>query len=392
MIATTEWDPWNVEVYDRPYSTYRRLLDDAPLYHNVGHDFYVICRYADVGRMLADQDTFIARNGTVLDAMTAEPNFPAGLISFEDPPLHTMHRARLSRVFTPRAVKQIEEEIRDYCGRTLDLLTGRREFDMMAEFAREVPMRVMGLLLGIPEDDQPVLRDHFIKNLHRDMTVPPDNAEIYATFSDYIDFREEHPSDDLMTRLLFTEFEDLTGTTRRLTREELLTSVNLIGAAGNDTTSLLIGWITKLLSDHPDQRHAVAQDPGLITCVVEEALRFEPVSYAFGRWVARDVEFHGETVPQGSKLICVPGAANRDHSQFGPDADRFDIHRAIERHISFGYGAHFCLGANLARLEGRIALEELLRRTPDWQVDDEHARLVHGGPTRGYEYLPLSVG
>jgi cytochrome P450 len=253
-------------------------------------------------------------------------------------------------------------------------------------------MRVMGLLLGIPEVDQPVLRDYFLKNLHRDMSTPPDNDFLYEAFSAYIDWREEHPADDLMTQLLFTEFEDQSGTTRRLTREELLTYVNLVGAAGNDTTGLLIGWTTKLLSDHPDQRHELAQDPSLIPNAVEEIVRFEPPPYAFGRYVASDAEFHGQTVPQGSKLVCVPGAANRDHSQFGPDADRFDVRRTIERHISFGYGPHFCLGANLARLEARIALEEFMRQMPNWQVDDDNARLVHGGPTRGYEFLPLAVG
>jgi cytochrome P450 len=286
----------------------------------------------------------------------------------------------------------IDDEVRDYCARTLDTLAGRDTFDMMADFAREVPMRVMGLLLGIPEQDQPILRDYFLKNLHRDMSKPPDNAYLFEAFSSYIDWREEHPSDDLMTKLLFTEFEDQTGTTRRLTRAELLTYVNVVGAAGNDTTGLLIGWITKLLGDNPDQRRAIVRDPALIPNAVEEVLRFEPPSYAFGRYVAADADFHGETVPDGARLMCVPGAANRDERHFGADADTFDIHRKAERHISFGYGPHFCLGANLARLEGRVALEELLRRMPEWEVDVDHARLVHGGPTRGYEYLPITVG
>ena len=182
-----------------------------------------------------------------------------------------------------------------------------------------------------------------------------------------------------------------TGSTRRLYREELLTYLNLIAAAGNDTTGLSIGWVGKLLSDHPDQRRELVQDPSLIPNAIDEVLRCEPPAYAFGRFVTADAEFHGRTVPEGSILLCVPGAANLDERQFGPDAERFDIHRKIERHISFGYGAHFCLGANLARLEARIALEELLRQMPNWQVDDDNARLVHGGPTRGYEFLPVAV-
>jgi cytochrome P450 len=391
-IPTTDWDPWNIEVYDDPYATYQQLLDDAPLYHNERHDFYVISRYADVERMLHDQATFIASKGTILDVLMNEnASFPPGLFSFEDPPFHTFHRAQLSRVFTPRAISRIDDDVRDFCARTLDALAGHDHFDMMAGFAREVPMRVMGLLLGIPEADQPVLRDYFLKNLHRDMSKPADNAYLYEAFTAYIDWREEHPSDDLMTQLLLTEFEDQTGATRRLTREELLTYVNLIGAAGNDTTGLLIGWIAKLLGDHPDQRRAVVQDPSLIPNAVEEVIRFEPPPYAFGRYVAEDADFHGQTVPKGSKLVCIPGAANRDERHFGPDAARFDVHRKAERHLSFGYGPHFCLGANLARLEGRIALEELVRRMPDWQITDG-ARLVRGGPTRGYEHLPVAVG
>jgi cytochrome P450 len=391
-VTTTDWDPWNLEIYDDPYATYLALLEEAPLYYNERHGFYVLSRYDDVERMLHDQATFIASKGTVLDVMmTGRTDFAPGLFSFEDPPFHTFHRAQLSRVFTPRAISRIHEEVREYCRRTLDTLAGRDRFDMMADFAREVPMRVMGLLLGIPEDDQPILRDYFLKNLHRDMSTPADNAHLYQAFAEYIDWREEHPSEDLMTQLLFTEFEDQTGTVRRLTRDELLTYVNLIGAAGNDTTGLLIGWITKLLADHPDQRHQIQRDPDLIPNAVEEVVRFEPPPYVFGRFVAKDVEIHGETVPDGAKIVCIPGAANRDPNHFGPDAASFDIHRKTERHLSFGYGPHFCLGANLARLEGRIALEELLHRIPDWHVDGE-ARLVRGGPTRGYEYLPVAVG
>ncbi len=390
-VTEVYWDPWDREIYEAPFALYRQLRDDAPLYHNDRHGFYAISRYEDVERMLQDRETFISGKGAILDAMLANAPIPPGLFIFEDPPFHTFHRARLSRVFTPRAVSQLEDDVHEFCAKTLDALAGRERFDMMSDLAREVPMRVMGLLLGIPESDQPVLRDHFVESMHRPMGTEPDRTSATAAFSAYIDWREEHPSDDLMTRLLLTEFEDETGTTRRLHREELITYINLIAAAGNDTTGLLIGWIGKLLSDHPDQRAEMARDPSLIPGAIEEVLRCEPPAYSFGRTVARDAEFHGQTVPEGSILMCVPGAANRDERQFGPDAERFDIHRKMERHISFGYGPHFCLGANLARLEARIVLEELLPRIPNWQVDDDNARLVQGGPTRGYELLPVTL-
>ena len=390
-VADVYWDPWEREIYDDPFDVYRQLRDDAPLYHNERHGFYAISRYADVEGMLQDRDTFLSGKGTVLEAMLKGAPTPPGLFIWEDPPFHTFHRTRLSRVFTKMSVSQLEDDVRAYCARTLDTLAGQERFDMMAGYAREIPMRVMGLLLGIPEADQPMLRDHFIETMHRPMGTEADNTLVQAAFGKYIDYREQHPSDDLMTKLLFTELEDETGATRRLRRDELVTYINLIAAAGNDTTGLLIGWIGKLLSDHADQRAELARDRSLIPNAIEEVLRCANPAYAFGRTVATDAEFHGRTVPAGSILMCVAGAANRDPRQFGPDAERFDIHRKAERHISFGYGAHFCLGANLARLEARVALEELLQRIPNWQVDDADARLVHGGPTRGYEYLPVTV-
>jgi cytochrome P450 len=391
-VADVYWDPWDREIYGDPRPVYRQLRDHAPLYHNDRHGFYAISRYEDVERMLMDRDTFISGKGTILDAMLANAPIDPGLFIFEDPPFHTFHRARLMRVFTPRAVSLLEDDVREFCARTLDALVGREHFDMMGDLAREVPMRVMGLLLGIPESDQPILRDHFLETMHRPKGAEADRTFVSGAFAAYLDYREDHPSDDLMTRLLLTEFEDETGSTRRLTREELVTYLNLIAAAGNDTTGLLIGWTAKLLSDHPDQRADIARDPSLIPNAIDEIVRCEPPAYSFGRYVASDAEFHGQTVPAGSILMCVSGAANQDDRVFGPDAERFDIHRKFQRHISFGYGPHFCIGANLARLEARIVLEELMQRTPSWQVDDDNARLVYGGPTRGYEYLPVTVG
>jgi cytochrome P450 len=394
--ATTEvyFDPWNRAIRDDPYPVYRALRETAPLYYNEELDFYALTRFDDVMRMLNDRESFISGKGGVLEVLMAKVPIPPGLFIFEDPPFHTFHRARLSRVFTPRAVNRIEDDVRAFCAATVDGLVGRDRFDWMADLAREVPMRVMGLLLGIPEADQPMLRDHFIEAMHAESREKPltGNAYASAAFSEYIDWREDHPSDDLMTELLVTEFEDETGVTRRLRRDELLTYLNLIGAAGNDTTGLLIGWAGKVLADNPDQRRAVVADPGLVPSAVEEMNRLEPPAYAFGRYVARAAEFHGVTVPEGATLLCLPGAANRDERQFGPRAEEVDVRRQIERTLSFGYGPHFCLGANLARLEVRIVLEELLPRIPDWTVDDDAAELVYGGSTRGYHALPVDVG
>ena len=207
-------------------------------------------------------------------------------------------------------------------------------------------------------------------------------------FAEYIDWRAEHPSDDLMTELLQAEFEDETGTVRRLTREEVLTYVNVLAGAGNETTNRLIGWTGKVLADHPDQRRQLVEDRSLIPNAIEEILRYEPPAPYVGRYVARDVEVHGQTVPEGSAMLFLIGSANRDDRRY-PDGDRFDIHRKIDQHLTFGHGIHFCLGAALARLEGRVALDEVLKRFPEWEVDRDGAKLATTSTVRGWETLPV---
>jgi cytochrome P450 len=193
-----------------------------------------------------------------------------------------------------------------------------------------------------------------------------------------------------MTELLNAEFEDETGTTRRLTREEILMYVNVVAGAGNETTTRLIGWTGKVLSDHPDQRRELVKDRSLIPNAIEELLRYEPPAPHVARYVSRDVEHHGQTVPRGSVMMFLVGAANRDDRRF-PDGDRFDIHREVGQSVTFGYGIHFCLGAALARLEGRIALDEVLQRFPEWDVDLANAHLAPTSTVRGWDTLPVTV-
>jgi cytochrome P450 len=194
-----------------------------------------------------------------------------------------------------------------------------------------------------------------------------------------------------MTKLLNAEFEDEHGTVRRLTREEVLTYVGLLAGAGNETTTRLIGWTGKLLGEHPDQRREIAEDRSLIPSAIEEILRYEAPSPVQARTVARDVEHYGQAVPAGSIMLLLNGSANRDDRHF-PDGNRFDIHRTIDHHLSFGYGLHFCLGAALARLEGRVALDEVLNRWPDWDVDWDNVKQAHTPTVRGWEELPVVTG
>ncbi len=191
-----------------------------------------------------------------------------------------------------------------------------------------------------------------------------------------------------MTKLIQAEFEDEHGVTRTLTRDETLMYIMLLAGAGNETTTRLIGWTGKLLGEHPDQRRELAADRSLVPQAIEEILRYEAPSPVQARTVTRDVEYYGETVPEGSIMVLINGSGNRDDRHF-PDADRFDIHRSIDHHLSFGYGLHFCLGAALARLEGRVALEEVLRRWTDWDVDWDNAKQAHTPNVRGWERLPV---
>jgi cytochrome P450 len=210
-------------------------------------------------------------------------------------------------------------------------------------------------------------------------------------FEEYVEWRATHPSDDLMTELLEAEFEDETGTRRRLTRQELLGYLGLLAGAGNETTTRLIGWTGKVLADHPDQRRELAEDLGLVPNAIEELLRFESPSPVQARYVTRDVEHYGKKVSAGSIMLLLTASANRDERKF-PDADRFDIHRDIDHHLAFGYGVHFCLGAALARLEGRVALEEVLKRFPTWEVDWDNAKQARTSTVRGWERLPVRTG
>jgi len=396
-VTTTDsdiyYDPYDFEIDTDPYPIWRRLREERPLYYNDRYDFYALTRFDDVERGLIEWKTFSSAKGTLLEIIKSGMEIPSGSIIFEDPPGHNMHRGLLSRVFTPRKMNAIEPKIREFCARTLDPKMGSDGFDFIADLGAQMPMRVIGMLLGIPEQDQQALKDVIDDGLRlQEGTMP--NAADYgaglqsANFEEYIDWRSDHPSDDLMTELLQAEFEDETGTTRRLSRTEVCNLVNLLAAAGNETTTRLIGWTGKVLADHPDERRKLVEDRSLVPNAIEELLRFEPPSPTQARYVMNDVELHGQVVPEGSVILLLNGSGNRDDRKF-PDGDRFDVTRKIDHHLAFGYGLHFCLGAALARLEGRVALDEVLQRFPTWEVDWQNAKQARTSTVRGWEQLPV---
>ena len=390
--ATSEvyFDPYDVVINADPYPTFRRLREESPLYYNSQHDFYALSRFADVNKALVDHETFSSARGAIVELIKANIDIPPGTVIFEDPPIHDIHRKLLARMFTPRKVNALEPKIREYCAESLDPLIGADRIDFVADLGAQMPMKVISALLGIPEDDQEMIRDNANARMRTEAGKPM-KADGFVTgelFEAYIDWRADHPSDDIMTELLNAEFVDETGTTRHLTRQELLTYLNVVAGAGNETTTRLIGWAGKVLAEHPDQRRQLVEDPTLIPQAIEELLRFEPPAPHVARYVTRDVEYYGETVPEGSVMMMLIGAAVRDHRQFPPDGDVFDIHREVRQHLAFSVGTHYCLGSALARLEGRVALEEILKRFPEWDVDMANASLSPTSTVRGWESMP----
>jgi cytochrome P450 len=390
------YDPWRADLNEDPYPMFKRCRDEAPLYYNDTHDFYAVSRFDDVNRVLVDHQSFSSARGAVLEIVKSGMEIPRGLFVFEDPPLHDIHRNLLARAFTPRKINALEPMVREFTQKCLDPVVGTDRFDFVKDLGAVMPLRVVGMLFGIPEDHQHLVAEDGERHVRTErggqMT---DNSDGVLTdgqvFADFIDWRAENPGDDLTTELLNAEFTDETGVTRKLRREELLIFMNLVAVAGAETTTRLIGWSGKLLSEHPDQRRRLAADRSLLPGAIEEMLRYEPPALQAARYVTRDVEVHGRIVPRGSAMLTLIGAANRDERRFGDDAEEFDIARPPRQHLTFGVGAHYCLGNALARIEGRIALDEIMNRFPDWEVDLDSAVFASASAVRGWDSMPARV-
>ena len=390
------YDPWHADLNVDPYPMFKRFRDEAPLYYNHEHDFFALSRFDDVNRTLVDQHSFSSARGAVLEIIKSGMEIPPGLLIFEDPPIHDIHRNLLARAFTPRKINALEPMIRDFTQKCLDPVVGGDHFDFVKDLGAVMPLRVVSMLFGIPEDYQRRVQEDGDRHVRTErggqMTDNPDGTlSDGQVFAEFIDWRVDHPADDLTTELLNAEFTDETGTARKLRRDELLVFMNLVAVAGAETTTRLIGWTGKLLSEHPDQRRQLVADRSLLPGAIEEILRYEPPALQIARYVVRDVEFYGRTVPQGSAILTLVGAANRDERRFGEDAESFDVDRAPRQHLTFGVGAHYCLGNALARIEGRIALDEIMNRFPEWDVDLDNAVFSSSSAVRGWDSMPAHV-
>ncbi len=355
------YDPFDYAIDDDPYPVWKRMRAEAPLYFNDRYNFYALSRYDDVARALPDWQNYRSGRGTTADILFSGIEVPPGILLFEDPPLHDLHRRLLSRVFTPRRMLAVEDLVREFCVSALDPLRDADGFDFVTDLGAFMPMRTIGYLLGIPEDGQQQIRDRNDKSI----TVASEHGETdslsqtifqdsIAMYADYIEWRATHPSDDLMTELLNAEVDEPDGTRRRLERTEVLAYTAMIAGAGNETTARLIGFMGQLLGDHPDQRRELVANPSLIPSAVEETLRYEPPSPVQARYVAADVELYGQTVSEGSYMLLLNGVGQ---------PRRHEIHRSRPlRHPSHGRSLEFRpgaallprLGAGPARGAGRV--------------------------------------
>jgi cytochrome P450 len=389
------WDPYNPEIFANPYPAFRRLREDAPLYYNEKYDFYAVSHFDDCVAVLGDRDTYISRLGGVLEFMRNDIAVPSGMFIYEDPPIHTVHRGLLTRVFTPKRVAALDDEIRQFCARALDPFqddpTG---FDFITHLGSEMPMRVIGMLLGMPEESlkeaQRRVDDHMRTEPGKPLEASGSNFTDQA-YADFIDWKTKNPSDDLMSDLIHSEYQDVDGQMKKLTRTELMTLISLLFGAGNETTNRTIGWTAKLMSEHPDQRKQVYENRALIPQAVEEVLRYESPGPYIGRVNIREVEIHGVKIPARSPILAIAASGNRDESKF-ENGDSFNINRERHPHLTFGYGFHNCLGNALARVEARIALDEVLNRFPTWTVDMSKAKMSSTATVRGWETLPAFLG
>jgi hypothetical protein len=383
MASNFVYDPAGEDFADRAHEIYRELRDHHPVYRCEARGSWAVSRYDDVRALAADPDTFSSEKTSISLGLLP-------MIQQMDPPRHHVLRNLLSSAFTPRRVAAMEPRVRELARSLIDGFAARGRCDLLHEFSAQLPSLVIGELIGIP----PERREAFLEWTEVLITANPADSEswktnpfdeIYGEFEKLLELRRFERRDDLMSALIDAEVEG-----EKLSREELLGFCFLLVVGGNDTTTNLIANAAVLLARHPDQRSALALDPSLIPQAVEEVLRYESPTQALPRIATRDFELHGQKIAAGEEVSLVWGAANHDERRFD-DPGRFDIRRADNRHLALGYGVHFCMGAHLARLEGRVALEELLAAIPDYQLAAD-PKWQASAWARAYASVPIECG
>ena len=391
--AALTYSPYDYEIHEDPYPTYARLRAEAPVYRNEAAGFWALSRHADVVGAFRDNARFSSPHGVSLDPAASGPHAHRTMSFLAmDPPMHGRMRGLVSRGFTPRRVAELEPRIRELTRQHLDAALDRGSFDLIADLAGKLPMDVISELIGVPAADRDEVRRLSDLLVHREEgvdDVPPAGVEAALTlvtyYADMLAQRRARRTGDLTSALLDAEVDG-----DRLTDDEIMGFLFLMVVAGNETTTKLLGNAWYWAWRNPDERAKPFADPARIPQWAEETLRYDTSSQMLGRIAAHDVELHGQRIPAGDRVLLLAGAANRDPEVF-PEPDRYDLDRDTAHSVSFGAGRHFCMGAALARLEARVALEELVGLVADYDIDEPGARRVHSVNVRGVASLPTTV-
>lgn len=395
--APVEFDPFSEEFFNDPYDLYRRLRDEAPIYYSEQYGFYALSRFADVLAAHRDWAGFSSAHGVELFLLRKDPEEIARYrnIIMMDPPEHDRFRALVSRVFTPRAVTALEPMIREVICSFLDPLNQASEFDAVADFAAPFPVEVISRMLGVPEEDRQGIRHRIDLGLHREPgQTEPSQENMQAILENGIYFHEltvdkrKNPGDDMLSRLTQVTVDRGDGMETGLDDAEITGFASLLGGAGAETVTKLVGNAAVLFWQHPNQWQKVLDDHEVIPRAVDEILRYWPPSQYQGRFCVEERELESGTVPAGFPTLLITGAATRDPRAF-ERPDEFDIERQPGITIGFGHGVHSCLGAALARMESRIAIEELATRWRRLEVNEAGLRRVRMANVAGYSNVPV---
>jgi cytochrome P450 len=388
------YNPFDYAIHEDPYPTYARLREEAPLYRNEEMGFWAISRHADVSAAFRDHERFSSINGVSLDPSAWGPAAHRTMSFLAlDPPDHTRMRTLVSAGFTPRRVRELSGDVLRLTRRHLEPALDGGRFDMVMDFAGRLPMDVISEMMGVPEADRDEVRRLADVVVHREEglnDIPPAGMAAALTlvgyYEDLVAERRRKPGTDLTSALLSVEAED----GDRLDEQEIIAFLFLMVVAGNETTTKLLANALYWGGRNPAQLAKPFADPDRVTDWVEETLRYDTSSQMLARTVAFDTELYGTKLRAGDRLLLLAGSANRDPRAF-TDPDAYDLDRDTARLISFGGGRHFCLGANLARLEARIALTEFVRQVRSYEIDEDRTERVHSVNVRGFARLPIEV-
>jgi len=394
--AELYYDQYRYDIDDNPHEIWKRMRDEAPVWRNEKYNYWALSRFEDVRKASQDWQTFSSAYGTVLEMMSEEPGTSALMIN-NDPPYHTQLRNVVARQFLPGNIAKFERELRSIVVGHIEPIEGRAEFDFVQDFARWIPMDGISMLLGIPEEDRRAINQWADDSLFRaedDETTTERGlaamAEVHKYFRKILADRKANPRGDFLTTIANGQIDLPDGSKRPMSERESFEFMILLSLAGNETVARLLSNAGVLLARHPDQRQKLRDNPGLIPRAVEELLRFEPPSPIQFRRLTRDIVMHGVQMKEGDNVALLTASATRDERHWD-NPQVFDVEREQHLHVTFGFGVHSCIGANLARLESRIALEEVLARIGDWTVDESRLVRTRTSTVRGYSHVPVKV-